>query len=278
LHGSPNAGPKWAPLAAQLPDFRCLLLDRPGCGLSEPIDYAGVDLRMFGAGLLSLTLTGLNVPTAAVVASSLGGALAFYFTRVHPARVVRLVQEGCPAFVHGFRLPLYTLVWSVLGLLGGPAPRSETAFRRMGHATSIDRGRFHTNVLVWRDALLRYTATGRHENALNRHLWSRMRRYRYGAEVLGQITAPTLYLWGDDDPFGGVALGQRCAAAQPNAALRSFPPSGYLPWLDDPATHAQCVRAFLRGEPVERITGAPDEAAPAQPVGQKPSGAVEEAE
>ena len=160
VHGSPNAAPKWAPLAAQLPDFRCLLLDRPGCGLSELIDYAGVDLRVFGADLLSLTLTGLNVPTAAVVASSLGGALAFYFTRVHPARVVRLVQGGCPAFVHGFRVPLYTLVWSVLGLLGGPVPHSETAFRRMGHATSIDRGRFHTNVLVWRDALLRYTCAG----------------------------------------------------------------------------------------------------------------------
>jgi 2-hydroxy-6-oxonona-2,4-dienedioate hydrolase len=159
VHGSPNAAPKWAPLAAHLPDFRCLLLDRPGCGLSEPIDYADVDLRAFGADLLSLTLTGLNVPTAAVVASSLGGALAFYFTRFHPARVVRLVQEGCPAFVHCFRLPLYTLVWSVLGLLGGPAPRSETAFRRMGYATSIDRGGFHTNVFVWRDALLRYTAT-----------------------------------------------------------------------------------------------------------------------
>jgi pimeloyl-ACP methyl ester carboxylesterase len=110
VHGSPNAGLKWVPLAAQLPDFRCLLLDRPGCGLSEPVDYRRLDLRTFGVDLLGQTLDGLGLPRAALVASSLGGALAFYFTHAHPQRVVRLVQEGCPAFPQGFRVPLYNIV------------------------------------------------------------------------------------------------------------------------------------------------------------------------
>ncbi len=37
LHGGPGAaGSAWAPLAAKLPNHRCLLVDRPGTGLSDP--------------------------------------------------------------------------------------------------------------------------------------------------------------------------------------------------------------------------------------------------
>jgi pimeloyl-ACP methyl ester carboxylesterase len=32
VHGSPNAGSTRAPLAERLQDFRCIILDRPGCG------------------------------------------------------------------------------------------------------------------------------------------------------------------------------------------------------------------------------------------------------
>ncbi|MBK9713423.1 MAG: alpha/beta hydrolase [Kouleothrix sp.] len=250
VHGSPNAALKWAPLAAQLPDFRCLLLDRPGCGLSEPVDYRSLDLRTFGVDLLGQTLDGLDLPQAAIVASSLGGALAFYFTHAHPERVVRLVQDGCPAFVEGFRVPLYNILGSALSLLTGRTPPSRAAFRHLGHAAGIDQGRFDLEVLRWRDALLKYTETTRHENGLTRNMSRRMREYGYGAAFLRQIAPPTLYLWGEADPFGGVAIGKRSAAAQPNAVLRSFPASGHLPWLDDPAAHAALVRAFLRGEKV----------------------------
>lgn len=245
VHGSPNAGPKWAPLVAQLGDFRCFVLDRPGCGLSEPVDYDRIDLRTFGVDLLEGALDGLHLERAAVVASSLGGALAFYFTRAHPERVVRLVQEGCPALVAGFRVPFFNVLSSALSLLMGWNPSSREAFRHLGHATSLDQGRFETEVLVWRDALLAHTETMRHENQLTRHLSGRMGTYRYGPEFLRQVTPATLYLWGESDPFGGVEIGQRSALSQPNAVLKSFPDSGHLPWLDDPATHARLVRDFL---------------------------------
>jgi pimeloyl-ACP methyl ester carboxylesterase len=252
VHGSPNAGSKWAPLAARLTGFRCLILDRPGCGLSEPVDYRRLDLRTFGADLLCQTLDAFELPRAGVVASSLGGALAFYFARAHPERVTHLVQAGCPAFVHGFRLPFYNLLSSVLGQLvpAYPAPfdsaPSESAFRHMGHTAAINQGRFAKEVLVWRDALLKYTDTGRHENALNRHLARRLGSYRYGPDFVRALTLPTLYLWGESDPFGGVELGRQLAAAQPNAVLHAFPDSGHLPWLDDAEGHAALLRDFLQ--------------------------------
>jgi pimeloyl-ACP methyl ester carboxylesterase len=248
VHGSPNAGPKWAPLAARLTDFRCFILDRPGCGLSEPVNYKKMDLRTFGVDLIEQTLNGLDLPQVYLVASSLGGALAFYFTQAHPERVMRLVQEGCPAFVHGFRVPFFNIVSSALSLLVGYSPPSRAAFRELGHATGINGGHFESEVLVWRDALLKFTDTSRNENGLNRNITSRMRDYGYSEELLRQITPATLYLWGEADPFGGVEIGKRCVEEQAHATLKSFPGSGHLPWLDDPETHAQLVCRFLRGE------------------------------
>ena len=40
LPGTGGTGPYWAPLIRELPGFRGLLVDRPGWGLSSPVDYA----------------------------------------------------------------------------------------------------------------------------------------------------------------------------------------------------------------------------------------------
>ena len=37
IHGANTSGTSWATLAAKLPSFRCLLLDRPGTGLSPAL-------------------------------------------------------------------------------------------------------------------------------------------------------------------------------------------------------------------------------------------------
>jgi pimeloyl-ACP methyl ester carboxylesterase len=45
LHGGPSAGTTFAALASHLLDLRCIVLDRPGCGLSPPIGYTGPSLK-----------------------------------------------------------------------------------------------------------------------------------------------------------------------------------------------------------------------------------------
>jgi pimeloyl-ACP methyl ester carboxylesterase len=246
LHGSPNAGSKWAPLAARLTGFRCLILDRPGCGLSDPLDYADHDLRVLLTDPICRVLDALDLPQVKVVASSLGGWLALHFAQANPARVTRLVLEGCPAFIKGFRMPIYNLYGTLVGLVGGRPGPSLPAFRHMGHAAAIDAGKFELEVLTWRDALLRYTDTARNENALNRHLTTRMGKYTYDETLLRRLPMPTLYLWGESDPFGGAELGRRMASAQPDARITTFPASGHLPWLDDVETHVRMVEEFLK--------------------------------
>ena len=37
IHGGPTSGGTWAPLVPRVKGFRCLVLDRPGTGLSDPL-------------------------------------------------------------------------------------------------------------------------------------------------------------------------------------------------------------------------------------------------
>jgi hypothetical protein len=49
LHGGPNTGSTWVPLVAHLDGLRCLLVDRPGTGLSAPYPITASNLPRIGA-------------------------------------------------------------------------------------------------------------------------------------------------------------------------------------------------------------------------------------
>ena len=50
------------------------------------------------------------------------------------------------------------------------------------------------------------------------------------------------------DPFGRVEQGRQWAASMSAGTFESFADAGHLPWLDDPATHAARIAAFLGAE------------------------------
>ena len=87
LHGGSIAGTSWATLAAALDGVRCILVDRPGCGLSDPIVGGPLhDLRSVQAyadRLLPELLDALDLGSAAVGATSYGG---FFRSGVQPLR------------------------------------------------------------------------------------------------------------------------------------------------------------------------------------------------
>lgn len=76
MHGGPSAGSPRAPMLKNMRGFRCLLVDRPGSGLSEPFPMTAENLPEFGAAFVGDVLTGLEVGRTHVVTSSFGGHLA----------------------------------------------------------------------------------------------------------------------------------------------------------------------------------------------------------
>src|SRR3954471_14180783 len=76
IHGVNVAGASWCQLAARLDGFRCILVDRPGCGLSDRIvgsprrDLSSVEA--YADRLLPELLDGLDLDRAMVCATSYG--------------------------------------------------------------------------------------------------------------------------------------------------------------------------------------------------------------
>jgi pimeloyl-ACP methyl ester carboxylesterase len=253
LHGGPNAGSTWAPIVGRLEGLRCLLVDRPGTGLSAPYPITASNLPRVGASFVGDLLDGLGIDRAHVVASSFGGHLALRSAAATPARVSRMVQMACPAFSPGEQAPpfmrLLTKGW-IRRLVNALPPNdraNRSIMRQIGHGKSLDAGTLSAGFLDYYLALQRYTDTMRNDGELIGQLVPNRAAVTLTDQLLEAVTAPTLFLWGADDRFGGERVAAHVTSTMPDARLRMIPDAGHLPWLDDPEGAASATKTFLAG-------------------------------
>ncbi len=252
VHGLPNAGSEWAPLAGRLPDFHNIVVDLPGCGLSDPIPAWG-RLQELMMEVLSGVLDELGLERVAIVANSFGAACAVWLAIARPRLVGSLVFDGYPVFLP-MRPPLFLRVLAA-GTLGRLLARQQVVtvdprhlLRLCGHDASVKAGRFDGTFVDWMCSLMRDTSMGTHGNVMLQRCvtWRGIRReMAISDETLAAIGQPALFLVGEEDPFGAVEDVRHAARVMPHAAVVTFPGAGHLPWLDDPAGHARLVRDFV---------------------------------
>lgn len=252
IHGGPNSGSTWAHLVAHIDGFRCLLLDRPGTGLSEDYVARGNGVVDYASHLVPDVLDALEVEKAHVVASSFGGYCALRSAADAPERFGRMVQMACPALLPDQPLPPFMKaimkpgVRKIIAALPPNAKAQESIMRQIGHGKSIDAGRLDFD--GWYAALQRHTNTMRNEFDMI-HSFKASGGFdpsiALTAEALARVETPTHFLWGEDDTFGGEDVAQWVVSAMPNATLKMIPDSGHLPWLDDPVHIASETAGFL---------------------------------
>lgn len=259
VHGASISGSSWATLARGLTHFRCILLDRPGCGLSDPLKVAldPESLPGIGDSLLVDLLDALGLQSAHLVATSFGGYFALRAAAAHPDRIGRMVQFSWPVGAPISSVPMIMRMSAVplAGRLVALLPPSERmirmGFRQIGHAESVESGRISQEIIDWFLALQRHTDTTRQESRLTRGLVS----FRHGLDdrillsdrFLSTIRTPTHFIWGERDPFGGVDTARHLVGLMPNADLELFAGAGHAPWLDDIDRAAKSVTEFLQG-------------------------------
>src|SRR5262245_23868693 len=113
------AGPAWAGLVRELQGtFRCLLLDRPGHGLSSPIRYPPGGYGRTAATVMRGLFDALGLESAAVVGSSIGNVWALRAVLELPARVNAVALLGAGPLVDDVAAPGFIrLLASPLGAL-----------------------------------------------------------------------------------------------------------------------------------------------------------------
>jgi pimeloyl-ACP methyl ester carboxylesterase len=256
VHGASASGANWTPLVARLDGFRCLLLDRPGCGLSDPLDADLSDLDGFGevaAALVADVLDGLDVPTAHVVATSLGGHLALRGAVAHPDRVERMVEFGYVPGAPLARLPISMRMAAVPGVRRlmtsiPPTRGSVTAIlRQLGMGNALKDGRISPEMVDWFHALLRDTPTMRNEMNLPRELSQKAGKgpETLPASLLAEVRCPVVFAWGDDDPMGGADVARSFVPLIPGAELDLWDDAGHAPWMEHPERAAALVADFF---------------------------------
>jgi 2-hydroxy-6-oxonona-2,4-dienedioate hydrolase len=251
IHGGPNAGSTWAPLLEHLHGFRCLLVDRPGTGLSQPYPITPANLPNVGAAFVADLLDVLDIDRAHVVASSFGGHLALRSAAAHPERFLRMVQMACPALAPGeqeppfLRLLKIDLFRKLLNVLPPNERANRAIMRQLGHGKSLDNGQILHGFLDWYLELQRHTDTNRNDAAMIGRVLPARPALTFSNELLASTGVPTLFIWGEDDTFGTPDVARHMVSCMPEADLVLIPDAGHLPWLDEPALCAKKVAAFL---------------------------------
>ena len=252
VHGTGGPG-AWPSLVRELSGYRCLLLDRPGWGLSAPVDYSRHDYNTLIAALLSGLLDALGVQRAHVVGASIGNNWALRFAQRHPERVDRIVLLGAGPLVPDVPVPGFIkLLASPLGRIMVALPQKpkmvRSQLRAIGHGTSLDAGRIPDEFFDWRESMTRDTPSMRSERNMVRALVTGS-SFRPGLTFaegeLATIRQPTLHLYGSEDPVGTHETWRRFARMLPDAELHLLDGAGHVPWFDDPVRVGRDITAFL---------------------------------
>jgi pimeloyl-ACP methyl ester carboxylesterase len=256
LHGTGNAAGFLLPLLHELQGVRAIAPDLPGVGLSDPIDLPADRYRETAVAWLDRLLDTLELDATTLVGHSGGGVWALWYALAHPDRVRRLVLIGPPALPKTscplpMRLVATPGVGALLPRLAPPTPKSVLRLASvMGEQATLARRPDLIDLLV---ALGRDPVTDRAAKAEIRLLVSPFAllsrsgfrgRSRVRPDELRQVAMPTLIVWGERDPLGGVAVARAITDLIPHAHLEVLP-TGHGPWLGEPARTAATIVDFV---------------------------------
>jgi pimeloyl-ACP methyl ester carboxylesterase len=241
IHGYTDSARDWAPLVPYLSrEDRLILVDIRGHGQSGKPEccYTRLDF----AYDIKLLLDSLGVSKADIVGHSLGSIIAQTFAEFWPGRTSRVV-----------------LISSTGGHRQGttpPKPKFDFAaeIRKLKEPIEADS----PFMIAWWDSPTpvdpdfirrqRKDAAG-----IPLRVWLAVLEQGLDADdlqkTLPKLTAPTLLLWGSEDPIMEEEVRQTLRHALPNAEVKIFDKLGHNPFWEDPRGVADVINTFLAKRP-----------------------------
>lgn len=255
LPGGHGPGMIWIPLLSELDDFTAYVMDRPGGGLSDGIDYRSVPWSRMAATSTAALFDHFELEEAPIVGNSMGGLWALRFTLAHPDRVSALVLPGCPAMFPGTSAPFPMRLASLPGLTrllvrtqmqSSDLEEARATLTFMGHPRATAENLPEEFAEAWyrMENTPQFETTWLSLVRSGLRLWGAAPQNAFTPDDLEAVRAPVSLLWGSDDPFGALEKG-RAGAKQFREAEFHEVGTGHLPWLDAPETTGRLIRAFV---------------------------------
>jgi pimeloyl-ACP methyl ester carboxylesterase len=203
--------------------FRTVAIDLPGFGASPPPGevWGTPEYASFVVDLLRE----LGIDRAHLIGHSFGAKVSFFIAATQPDVVDKMVLVGA----NGLRMPPSTTARVKRSIAGaaravgslGPPGRfvKEAVYSRIGSQDYKDAG-------PMRPILVR---------TVNEDF----------ADLLTEVKAPTLLVWGAKDDATPVVQGKRMEALIPDAGMVLFEGAGHFAYLDEPVRFCRVVRHFF---------------------------------
>ena len=231
IHGGiGNAEVHWSPVWNQLADhYTVIAPNLPAFSGTSPLERAG--FAQIADWVVSL-MDALNIDSANVIGNSFGGGVSRLMASRHKLRVKRLILvnggaiPNIPPFVG--RMMQSSIFNGMFNMI-----RKQT-FSFKGLAPMFADRSFLTNEFISQaeaDSLGFVT------------LMRQSASEGIGTEVVPQV--PTLVLWGEDDKFTKVSMGQNLAKMIPNAEFKLFVGASHMPQIEKPDEFVKNVVEFL---------------------------------
>lgn len=240
LHGSGNGACGYSNFKGNYPDiakagYRCIIPDLIGYGYSDKPDDVEYPLSFFVA-CVKQTLDVIGVKKCTLVGNSLGGAIALGFALEHPEMVQRLILMA-PGGVSD--LPDYMAMpgmAAMFELFGSGEPVTEARMKEFfQQAFTVDPSCVDDQLVHERHQLMQL----QNPQVLQTMSVPNM------TERLGEISAPTLALWGLNEnmmPDNGI---MRLARGLQNCRMVLVPNCGHWVMIEHRALFNRSVLDFL---------------------------------
>lgn len=258
LHGTNTSSLSLLPVLERLEGVQAIAADRPGFGLSEPVQVPRERFREAAIEFVDEVVDTLGLERFAIAGNSMGGTWALWYALARPERIRRLVLLGSPPLLPGTRcpVPLRVTASPVLGdlLARVVKPNPKMLLRLLSSVGEKD------TIVRYPDLIEALVAAGNDPIASAANLAELRaiisplgfrRSARLHPDELRRLTVPTLVVWGDHDPVGTVEVAQATASLIPEAQLEVLP-AGHVPYLGHPERVSELVSEFVRSTTPQR--------------------------
>ncbi|MBX3445482.1 MAG: alpha/beta hydrolase [Parvibaculaceae bacterium] len=276
VHGSNASLHTWEPWVAELGGtYRIVSMDLPGHGLTGRVpgdDYS----REAMAAFVIEVMDALGIDRFAIGGNSMGGGVSAMVALENPERVSALLlvnSAGIPVERDANDVPLAFRIASM--------PVISKAMRYVLPRSVVEEGVrkvFVDQSKVTDEMVARYFDLTLHEGNRDatriRFAQNAARDEVAFAARLGEISAPTLIIWGDRDGLIPVSAAHEFKTRIPHAELVIYENVGHIPMEEVPEESAADVAAFLAAALAPAAPAAPEASAAGE--GEPEAGASEE--
>lgn len=227
LHGVPGSSQAWQKVGIKIASrFRVIIPDLLGFGASDQPDDE-FDLEAQAKAVRAL-LNYLQINTLYLGGHGFGAAIAVTLMRLYPELKIRgLTLSATNLFAEtSMPFPMSLTQWPVFNQLFSWS----MAGNRLGLRALYESAAQNKEELRWREFRhhLNSSSLKATRHILQHSAKNFATRYADIEAMLPQIACPTLLLWGDEDPFVSIEVGEQALAILPDAVLKVYGFTGHF--------------------------------------------------